>query len=314
MSYSHIAHGTKSTTGRSLPRVPALLRAAFGAFGRHWPSLAVRLGAALFLHTRRKAVPEREVEWIAGAEPLEFETVGGRTLRGFSMGSGPTIALVHGWSGRGSQLGAFARPLVERGFRVVGYDGPGHGASPGRQSSLPELAEALSAVARTTGPLHGVVAHSMGTAAATVALYRGASLGRCVFVSPPTDMSYFVGLFCDALGLPREIGERIQRRVEGRFTIRFDDLNGPRIARRLGAAPPLLVIHDRDDREVPFSHGVELSDAWEGAELVTTDGLGHRAILRDAGAVRRAVEFLTAEPDSHAHTETGYRSPVSVST
>lgn len=292
MSQHTAVAAKKSTTGRSLPRAPAALRTALRGLGSHWPSLAERVGAALFLVTRRKVAPPREREWTRGAQPLAFETVGGRTLHGFSLGSGPTVALVHGWSGRGSQLGAFAGPLVERGFRVVGYDAPGHGASPGRRSSLPELAEALSALARAVGPLHGVIAHSMGAAAATVALYRGAALGRCVYVSPPTDMPYFVGLFCDALGLPRAVGQRIQRRVEGRFTIRFDDLHGPRIARTV-ATPPLLVVHDRGDDEVPFAHGRELAEAWEGAELVATEGLGHRAILRDPAVIERAVAFLT---------------------
>jgi hypothetical protein len=42
-----------------------------------------------------------------------------RRLPVYSWGSGPTILLAHGWSGRGSQLGAFVEPLVEQGFRLV---------------------------------------------------------------------------------------------------------------------------------------------------------------------------------------------------
>jgi pimeloyl-ACP methyl ester carboxylesterase len=55
---------------------------------------------------------------------------------------------------------------------------------------------------------------------------------------------------------------------------------------------PALVVHDRDDRDVPFSHGDEIARAWPGAELMATTGLGHRAVVWDAEVVRRTVGFL----------------------
>jgi len=55
---------------------------------------------------------------------------------------------------------------------------------------------------------------------------------------------------------------------------------------------PLLVIHDRDDPTVPWADGAAIATAWPGAELVTTTGLGHRDLLRDASVVARAVAFV----------------------
>jgi hypothetical protein len=37
---------------------------------------------------------------------------------------------------------------------------------------------------------------------------------------------------------------------------------------------------------------VEIAHARPGAELLTTEGLGHRAILRHPEVVRRTVEFI----------------------
>ncbi|HET7505519.1 MAG TPA: hypothetical protein VFK02_31075 [Kofleriaceae bacterium] len=53
----------------------------------------------------------------------------------------------------------------------------------------------------------------------------------------------------------------------------------------------LLVIHDRDDREVPFAHGERLAARWHGARLQATSGLGHRRILRDDQVVAEVVAF-----------------------
>jgi pimeloyl-ACP methyl ester carboxylesterase len=75
-----------------------------------------------------------------------------------------------------------------------------------------------------------------------------------------------------------------------RLRTEWDDLHLPSLVHHLQAAA--LVIHDRDDPDVPFDHAERIVAAWPGARLVPTTGLGHRAILRDPGVVRRAVEFL----------------------
>jgi hypothetical protein len=56
---------------------------------------------------------------------------------------------------------------------------------------------------------------------------------------------------------------------------------------------PLLVVHDRDDAEVPWQDGAIIARGWPGAVLSTTGGLGHRRILRDPYVVRAATAFVT---------------------
>ena len=65
---------------------------------------------------------------------------------------GSTVLMVHGWNGRGAQLGAFAPELVHAGFRVVTFDTPAHGRSPGRATNLPEISEAIQASGATSPP------------------------------------------------------------------------------------------------------------------------------------------------------------------
>ena len=50
---------------------------------------------------------------------------------------------------------------------------------------------------------------------------------------------------------------------------------------------------DRDDDEVAWTDGAAIAEAWPGARLVTTTGLGHRRILRDAQVVSQAVSFVS---------------------
>jgi pimeloyl-ACP methyl ester carboxylesterase len=70
-----------------------------------------------------------------------------------------------------------------------------------------------------------------------------------------------------------------------------DELDGPELAPRLRTE--LLVVHDRDDREVPYEDGEETASRWPGARLVTTTGLGHRRILGDRDVVETVAAFAT---------------------
>jgi pimeloyl-ACP methyl ester carboxylesterase len=63
--------------------------------------------------------------------------------------------------------------------------------------------------------------------------------------------------------------------------------------------PPVLLVHDRDDRETAWSGGRDLSRAWPGARLLTTSGLGHRRILSDPKVVAEAVQFVAGDSAEH---------------
>ncbi|HSF13985.1 MAG TPA: alpha/beta fold hydrolase [Vicinamibacteria bacterium] len=253
------------------------------------PDLAAHWLERLFLATRRHRVPDREARWLASAERSRFRSRG-LDLATWTWGDGPAVLLAHGWEGRGSQLGAFVEPLVRAGFRVVTFDAPGHGASPLSQSSLVEMADAVVDAATHLGPFAGVIAHSAGAAATTIALDRGATVGRAVFIAPPTDLGAFLRYVADHLGLHEGVADRTQRRIENRFGVSWDSLRLDEIAPRM--MTPILVIHDRDDREVGLENGLRLADLWPEAELVVTSGLGHRRILRADEVIARATEFL----------------------
>jgi pimeloyl-ACP methyl ester carboxylesterase len=263
------------------------------------PALGARLLERTFLSPRRHPAPEREQAWLETSEKTFFKSRG-RRLGAWTWGaSGPAVVLVHGWEGRGAQLGAFVAPLLSTGFRVVTFDGPGHGISGGSRSSLVEMGAAVLDAARELGPFHGAVAHSAGAAATTLALRDGARIGRLVYVAPPADLGEFLVRVATALGLPAEVLPKARRRIAKRFGFRWETIAHFHLAQSMNS--PLLVIHDSDDREIDVENGVRLASLWRESRLEVTSGLGHRRILRDEEVVSRAVGFLAADAaDSHA--------------
>lgn len=278
-----------STNVRSRRRAPWPLRAGLAATNRVAPDLAARWGERLFLTPPRHRAPRREQSVLREGATFDVPFAKGQ-LRAWRWGEGPTVLLVHGWGGRGGQLTPFVAPLRAAGFSVVAFDGPAHGASHGRIASVPLFAKAVHAISAHVGTVRGIVAHSMGAAGSAVALVEGLRVEASVFVGPPRNPAHFFQEFADAFGLSEDQGVNVRRRVEERLGVPFDEFDLPRFAGTLDV--PLLVIHDEGDKEVPWAHGEAVARAWPGAELLTTAGLGHRRVLRDAAVHERAVVFL----------------------
>jgi pimeloyl-ACP methyl ester carboxylesterase len=254
------------------------------------PYLGARLLERVFLTPRRHEAPDRERVHLEKGARVSFESRG-RRLRAWRWGGrGPAVLLVHGWEGRGAQLGAFIEPLVARGFRVIAFDGPGHGASEGSRSSLVEMAWAVVDAERAFGPFQGAVAHSAGAAAVSLAMRDGAAIERLVYIAPPADLGEYLPRIAEALGLPPEALALARRRIAERFAFDWEEIAHLKLAPALGA--PLLVIHDAQDRDIEIENGIRIASVWRGAALEITSGLGHRRILRDDFVVSRGVAFL----------------------
>jgi pimeloyl-ACP methyl ester carboxylesterase len=269
------------------------LRAAAALAGRTAPSLAAAFAERLFFTPPRNGTAAPTAAGREDAEPVRF-TADGTRLAGWRWGHGPAGALLHGWGGHAGQLAGFVAPLLERGFSAVAFDAPGHGRSGGRLSSAPQFARALRAVAERFGPLRGVVAHSLGATAAALAVRDGLRVGRAVFLGPAADPPAWAARFARGLGLGAEELDRMRARSERRLGLRWRELAVPSFAGGLDV--PLLILHDRDDAEVPLRDGAAIAAAWPGARLVETTGLGHYRILRSPEVTAQAAAFLAVGP------------------
>jgi pimeloyl-ACP methyl ester carboxylesterase len=57
-------------------------------------------------------------------------------------------------------------------------------------------------------------------------------------------------------------------------------------------AVPTLVVHDEGDRVSPLAVGRRLNDAIQGAQFLTTRGLGHRRVLADEAVAHSVAQHL----------------------
>jgi hypothetical protein len=276
------------------------LRGAAAVSPRLAGSLALR---AFFVSTPRARVREADAETHHAARRTQV-TVRGRTLTAYTWDPGTradaadrrqTALLLHGWRGRASQLAPLVRELVAEGVRVVSFDAPAHGSSPGGPADIRDWVAAAEALARVHGPFDALVGHSLGALAALTAARTGVPTRRVAVVSGAGDPDAFVTEFVRELGL----GATTRADLEARFHARLGEdrtsaaAQYDAVAHPLPEATELLVVHDRDDRRLPDHDARRLHAAHAGrSRFVATSGTGHTAVLSSDTALDALTAFV----------------------
>ncbi|MCB2377258.1 alpha/beta fold hydrolase [Hymenobacter sp. BT635] len=288
------------TTATAPPPPPAppvlkLLRLKFRLLAAVSTTLAFQSAWRLFTTPRR--LPVKPWEAAALADARRFTVPFGKghlTAYEWNPAGRRTVLLVHGWEHRASFWGALAQVLVEAGYRVVAFDGPAHGASSGRRTTLPMFGEAIQLVADQAGPVWGVVAHSFGAAATAglpVHFNQGQLLPRLVLLSVPGSTPAVFQRFAELVRLPTKVAARMTRYAEARHGRRAESFSLTAVGHQVPAARALL-LHDRADETIPFHEAEDIARSWPGLDFRPTAGLGHNRIMRDPAVLQQIIGFL----------------------
>jgi pimeloyl-ACP methyl ester carboxylesterase len=273
-------------------RASSTLRRVYGWLCRFTPALAAHVAF------RQLATPPRRV---SGSWPVAIREhtrtrrlkTGSVELAVYEWGQGPAVMLVHGWGSNATHLARLVQPLQSAGFRVIAFDAPAHGRSTGRSTDMVAYAQAVALVAREAGPLHAVIGHSFGAAMAMYAARDwGVSASRLVLVSSFNDCNWFLEMFAQHVGLTPEVLRRTRELLTQRYGGRLDWQRMSVTEMLRHADRPALVVHDENDKEIPFEHGLSMTTALQTAQLKATRGLGHHRVLRHPEVIRRITAFL----------------------
>lgn len=271
----------------SLPKISTNVR--FAASAVLFPELAGAWAERLFLTPPRTSAA---LDLIDARSSL-FEHKG-RHIATWRWGEhdAPLVVLAHGWGGYAAQMRAFVYPLLAAGYQVLAYDQPAHGVSEGSLTGLPDFADLLTDLSWHHGGAYGFIGHSLGASAGALALaHRRARFEKAVLVSPPADLVGYSRRFARWHWMPEAVRRAMQSAIEERYGVLWENLEVAHLAPRLQT--PALVIHDRDDRHVPWTQGAQVARLWSGARLMSTDGLGHGRILKDEMVTRAAADFIS---------------------
>jgi pimeloyl-ACP methyl ester carboxylesterase len=239
-----------------------------------------------FLTPRPSVATPRDDELVARGRPLDLAC----ELAATSWGTGPTVLLAHGWESRRTHWGAFVPPLLEAGFQAVAVDAPAHGDSPGTRANVLLYGKLLAEVGRELGPLVGVVGHSFGAGALVIALHRGLLADRAVLISGPSSVVTVIERWGRQHSVPVTEIAAFVRVVEREVGEDVEFMDVTQIVP--GLTTRALIIHDRNDKEIPLEEGLAVAAAWKGSTLLVTERFGHRRIMLAGEVVQTVVGFL----------------------
>ncbi len=278
----------------SYPPIIKLIQLGFQTLGRLFPQKAAAIAFEMFSTPRIRAKHKISDPILESARMFEF-LYGKQVLKGYEWGSGTqTILLVHGWESRGTALRTFVPALLERGYRVVAFDGPAHGNSDGKTTNLIQFACAIRAAIRQVGQVHGIIAHSFGGASTVYGLAHlkpEIELNKLVLIATPDSIKKVLQDTTKTLRLPKNVAAAFFKMVEKRLKNEISAVDVSRAGDKI-PVKETLIVHDLLDPVVPFATSEHIYQRWKNVELLVSEGYGHYRLMKNPDVIARVAAFL----------------------
>jgi len=254
--------------------------------------LAVKFMMRLFTTPIRHKTPKREEEMNRNSRQ-ELVAVPSlrKSINVYHLGEGQRkVLLVHGWSGRGTQLHSIAAKLIKNGFSTISFDAPAHGKSTGKTSDMTEFIASILLLEQKYGPFEYAIGHSLGAMAVLNAVKRGLKIKKAVTIGSGDIIKDIMDDFTKKLGMDIATGSMMIHKFEKKFGQTINNYSAYIAAREVTI--PVLMFHDNDDADVPVSAAHHIKENLADATLIITNGLGHRKILGDKTVFKQITDFI----------------------
>jgi len=256
------------------------------------PKLATSFAAKLFTTPIKHKVPKRELEMDQKSDKKHLLIPAiNKSIVTYQYGkSGRKILLVHGWSGRGTQLFKIADELLQNGYSTISFDAPAHGKSEGKTTIMSEFIASILELEKQYGSFEIAIGHSLGGMSVLNAIKDGLQVKKAVIIGSGDIVHDILEEFVSKLGLKAEITNRLRDHFEEQYQVKMDDFSAYKAAQKIKI--PVLVIHDKDDPEVPVEAGIHINQHLLNSELFLTEALGHRKILGNQNVIKKIIDFI----------------------
>lgn len=256
------------------------------------PKVAHTIAWNLFFSPFKFKRPIRENKVFETAK-ISSITVDSKEVKIFEWGKSgnPIVVMAHGWSGRATQFFRFITPLVAKGYHVVSFDAPAHGLSEGKSTNILEFYQVLSHIGEKIGEIKVGIGHSFGGVSLLYAKKEGLKLDSVVMIASPTIGEDILTSFRKKLNASPQTSVALRKMVIKKFNLDFEEITACELAKTISLKNH-LIIHDKNDLDVPYYNAEVLHKINPTSELLLTKGLGHTRILRDDQVVDSTLKFI----------------------
>lgn len=281
-----------SSTKNQHLKVPAILiyiGKILQFFSVKWTTVYL---SKLFTTPIKHKIPKRELQMERNSIQTKIYVPEiGKDIVVYQLGTGDKkILLVHGWSGRGTQLVKFAEVLLSKGYSIVSFDAPAHGKSSGNSTIMTDFIASIIEVERKFGPFEAAIGHSLGGMSLLNAVKSGLKLNRLVTIGSGDRVNDILIDFVSKLELKPEFTSHLQQHFEKKYKTKMESFSAYHAAQSI--VIPVLVIHDENDDEVPVTASKNIYTNLKNGELLITNHLGHRKILGNPEVIEKTINFI----------------------
>jgi pimeloyl-ACP methyl ester carboxylesterase len=274
---------------QQIPKVIIIIAKVLEVISTKWTIL---FAAKLFTTPIKHKIPKREFNMDAKSEQktLLIPSINKEIVVYHYGKSEKKILLVHGWSGRGTQLVKIADKLVELGYSTVSFDAPAHGKSKGSSTLMPEFIASIIELEKQFGNFEFAIGHSLGGMSILNAINKGFNVKKAVIIGSGDIIQDIIDDFVSKLKLNAIIGLKLKNHFENKFEENMENYAASNAAKTI--LTPILIFHDEMDADVNVKAAHNIHKNLRNSELIITKGLGHRKILGNDNVINKIVEFI----------------------
>ena len=234
---------------------------------------------------------------FASASQVEI-TIDGLKVKGFHFhpsserNNGKKILICHGFDSSSYRFVKYIPSFINAGFQVVAFDAPGHGFSDGKTVNAFIYRNIILEVESLFGPFYGIMAHSLGALAASLAAEKLNNPDKkIVLIAPATEVSTIFKNFFKMVPLTRKTKKTFDDLIyenSGQKTEWFS------VARAVQNIPSsVLWIHDTEDPMCPYEDTLAIRKKnLPHVQFITTTGLGHTRIYISRDIHNLIINFM----------------------
>jgi pimeloyl-ACP methyl ester carboxylesterase len=256
------------------------------------PKFATLFAAKLFVTPIKYKIPKRELhmEQKSVQSKLYIPSLN-KNITIYNYGkSEKKVLLVHGWSGRGTQLVKIADEMLALGYSTISFDAPAHGKSEGKTTIMTEFIASILEIEKKYGPFEFAIGHSLGGMAILNAIKENLNLKKAVIIGSGDIIQDIIDDFVKKLQLKPKIGIMLKNHFEKNYNEPMENYAASFAAKSVSI--PVLVIHDNNDLDVTVKAAYNIHKNLKNSSLFITEGLGHRKILGDIKVIKEIEKFI----------------------
>lgn len=229
---------------------------------------------SLFSKPRKGQITKLQAEFLGTSfkETLYFDSFEIMTYKW--PGTKQTILLAHGWESNSGRWKPLVKHLKKKNYNIICLDAPAHGNSGSADFNAILYSEFINVAAKTFKP-DIIIGHSVG-GMATVFFqhnYQNQNIKKLVLLGAPSEFTRVFKHYTDMLSYNQRVIKQINKIILERFGALPESFSTAEYIKKIDAKG--LIIHDEDDKIIPYKDALLIKNNYNNSTLITTKGFGH---------------------------------------